>query len=157
MTINEGFEYIRYRRTKVLNIHDGGMVNTASVYIESLEWHVMQMYCIIQLHSHLHSNHDKLCCVWSTNKFKIICMGGMLMYSFHSHKETHNLLKKAYSNAFSWLKIYEFCIRFHWNLFLMFELTYSSICSDNALAPGDKPLSEPMVVRLLTHICVTRP
>ena len=23
--------------------------------------------------------------------------------------------------------------------------------------PGDKPLSEPMVVRLLTHICVTRP
>ena len=23
--------------------------------------------------------------------------------------------------------------------------------------PGDKPLTEPMVVRLLTHICVTRP
>ena len=23
--------------------------------------------------------------------------------------------------------------------------------------PGDKPLSEPMMVRLLTHICVTRP
>ena len=23
--------------------------------------------------------------------------------------------------------------------------------------PGDKPLSEPMLVRLLTHICVTRP
>ena len=23
--------------------------------------------------------------------------------------------------------------------------------------PGDKPLSEPMIVRLLTHICVTRP
>ena len=23
--------------------------------------------------------------------------------------------------------------------------------------PGDKPLSEPMMVKLLTHICVTRP
>ena len=23
--------------------------------------------------------------------------------------------------------------------------------------PGDKPLSEPMMVRLTTHICVTRP
>ena len=23
--------------------------------------------------------------------------------------------------------------------------------------PGDKPLTEPMLVRLLTHICVTRP
>ena len=23
--------------------------------------------------------------------------------------------------------------------------------------PGDKPLSEPMIVSLLTHICVTRP
>ena len=26
------------------------------------------------------------------------------------------------SNAFSWMKIYEFCSRFHWNVFLRFEL-----------------------------------
>ena len=37
-------------------------------------------------------------------------------------------------------------------------LQYSSIGSDNGLVPADdKPLSEPMMVSLLTHICVTRP
>ena len=35
---------------------------------------------------------------------------------------------------------------------------YSSIGSDNGLAPaGDKPLSEAMMVSLLTHICISQP
>ena len=29
----------------------------------------------------------------------------------------------TFSNAFSWMKMYEFHLRFHWNLFLRFELT----------------------------------
>ena len=29
----------------------------------------------------------------------------------------------TFSNTFSWMKMYEFCLRFHWNLFLRFELT----------------------------------
>ena len=41
----------------------------------------------------------------------------------------------TFSNAISLLKMYEFRFR----------------------RPGDKPLSEPMMVSLLTHICVTRP
>ena len=57
---------------------------------------------------------------------------------------------KTFSNAFSWMKMYELRLRFHWNLLLRVQLT---IGSDN----GDKPLSEPMVVVLLMHICVTRP
>ena len=36
------------------------------------------------------------------------------------------------SNAFSWMKMYEFRLRFHWSLFLGFQ--YSSIGSDNSLA-----------------------
>ena len=39
------------------------------------------------------------------------------------------------SNVFSWMKMYEFCVRFHWSLFLRFELIYSSIGSDYGLAP----------------------
>ena len=31
--------------------------------------------------------------------------------------------KKTFSNEFSWMKMYEFCLRFHWSLFLRFELT----------------------------------
>ena len=38
----------------------------------------------------------------------------------------------TFSSAFSWMKIYEFHLRFHWMLFLTF---YSSIDSDNGLAP----------------------
>ena len=68
----------------------------------------------------------------------------------------------TFSNAFSImknLKMNEFRLGFHWSLFLRFELTPSSIGSDNLAwrQPGDKPLSELMVVSLTTHICVTRP
>ena len=39
-----------------------------------------------------------------------------------------------------------------------FSNAFSSIGSDNGLTPsGDKPLSEPNMRSLLTHICVSRP
>ena len=46
------------------------------------------------------------------------------------------------SNAFSWMKIVKF-----WLLFLLKAWH----------RPGHKPLSEPMFVSLLMHICVTQP
>ena len=61
-----------------------------------------------------------------------------------------------FSSAFSWTKMFEFRLQFHWNLFLrsnipaMFQIM---VCR----RPGDKPLSEPMVISLLKRICVTRP
>ena len=39
-------------------------------------------------------------------------------------------MQTTYSSAFSWKKIYEFQLNFHWSLFL------SSIGSDNGLAPA---------------------
>ena len=59
----------------------------------------------------------------------------------------------TFSSAFSGMKMYEFRLNFLWSLFLSIQLKYSNIGSDNGLAP----LSEPMMVTLLTHICVTRP
>ena len=63
------------------------------------------------------------------------------------------------SNVFSWMKMIEFRLTFHWSFF-----PKSVINNIPALVqimacgrPGDKPLSEPMMVNLLTHICVTRP
>ena len=49
------------------------------------------------------------------------------------------------SNAFSWMQMLEFRLRFHWSLFLRAQLAIF------------QPLSKPMMVSLLTHICVTRP
>ena len=59
------------------------------------------------------------------------------------------------SSAFSWKKMSEFRLRF---------VPKGPINNNPALVQimawhrsGDKPLSEPMMVSLLTHICVTRP
>ena len=40
------------------------------------------------------------------------------------------------SNAFSWKKILEFRLKFHWSLFLRSNQQFSSIGSDNGLAPA---------------------
>ena len=51
-------------------------------------------------------------------------------------------LQTTFSNAFSWMKMFKFRFNFHWSLFPRAQLTI---------------LSEPMLVSLPTHICVTRP
>ena len=67
--------------------------------------------------------------------------------------------KTTFSNTFSWMKIYEFRLRFHWSLFLRVQLIIFQYWFRKKAwcRPGDKPLSEPMMGRLPTHICATRP
>ena len=57
------------------------------------------------------------------------------------------------------MKIFEFRLRFHWNLLPRPQLTnIPSLVQIMAWhRPGNKPLSEPMLVSLPTHICITRP
>ena len=67
------------------------------------------------------------------------------------------IFQTTFSNAFSWMKMYEFRLKFHWILFLRFELTIFQHWFMMAWRrPGDKLLFEPMSVSLLAHICVTR-
>ena len=58
----------------------------------------------------------------------------------------------TYSNAFSWMKMYEFWLRFHWSLFLRVKLTNNNIPALVQIMSwcpwGDKPLSEPMMAQL---------
>ena len=63
------------------------------------------------------------------------------------------LSQTTLSNAFSWMQMLEFRLKCHLNLFIRVQLTIFQHCR----LAGAKPLSEPMVVRLPTHICVTRP
>ena len=62
------------------------------------------------------------------------------------------------SNAFSWMKIFEFGLNF---LKFVPEGPINNIPAFIQIMAwrraGDKPLSEPMMVSLPTHICVTRP
>ena len=66
------------------------------------------------------------------------------------------ILQTTFSHAFSSMKMYEFRFRFYFNLFPINNI--SALVQIMAWhRPGDKPLSEPMMVSLLTHICITRP
>ena len=68
------------------------------------------------------------------------------------------IFQTTFSNAFSWMKIYEFRLRFHISLLLRVQLIILQYLQIKAWhRSGDKPLSEPTTVSLLTHICVTRP
>ena len=59
----------------------------------------------------------------------------------------------TYWNAFSWIKIYEFRLKFHWNLFLSAFNNESALGLEIAQCrrTGDKALSEP-ILSPLTHI-----
>ena len=70
-----------------------------------------------------------------------------------------DISQTIFSSAFSWMKMYEFRLRFHWNLFprVQFTIFQHLVLIMAWRRQGDKPLSEPMVASLLTHICVARP
>ena len=69
------------------------------------------------------------------------------------------IFQTTFSNGFFLMKMYEFRLTFHCSLFLGVQLTiFPTLVQVMAWRrPGDKLLSEPMMVRLPTHICVTRP
>ena len=64
------------------------------------------------------------------------------------------IFQTTFWNAFSWMKIYEFRLKFNWSLFLRVHPALVRIMTWRL--PGDKPLSEPMLLRSPTHICVTQ-
>ena len=68
------------------------------------------------------------------------------------------IFQMTFPKAFSWTKMSEFRLRFNWNLFPRLHLTIipALIQTTAWRLSGDKPLSGPMMVNLLTHLCVTR-
>ena len=94
-------------------------------------------------------------------KYKIWCISinndSLYIISIPMSNDTITMKRQFY--GFSWMKMYEFRLKFHWSLFLG-NLMNNIPALTQIMAwrrPGDKPLSEPMMLRILTHICVTRP
>ena len=69
------------------------------------------------------------------------------------------IFQTTFSNAFSWMKMYNFWVRFHCSFVPKGPIdnipTLVQIMAWGR--PGGKPLSEAMMVSLLTHMCVTWP
>ena len=95
------------------------------------------------------------CCVCIEYKL-ILCMSGECrpQLTHWGRDKWPPFFQTTFSNAFSWMKI-KISLKF---------VPKGPISNNPALVQimarrrsGDKPLSEPMMVSLLTHICVTRP
>ena len=93
----------------------------------------------------------------SSGKCRPFCLGVNVLTHWGRDKMAA-IFQTTFSNAFPWMKVYEFRLRF-----LKF-VPKGPINNSPSLVqmmawrrPGDKPLSKPMIGSLLTHICVTRP
>ena len=87
-------------------------------------------------------------CAW----FMLCCF---LLLTYWGQDKMIVIFQTTFSNAISCMKMVEFRLKFHWNLS---DQQYSSTGSDNGLAPTRrKPLSEPMLAFVPTHICITQP
>ena len=69
------------------------------------------------------------------NGYCLDAVGKRLMLTHWGRDKMAAVSQTTFSNAFSWLKILEFRLRFHWSLFLRVQLTIIRIGSDNGLAP----------------------
>ena len=90
---------------------------------------------------------------WGRDKMAAISQMAFLMH-FHRPRQNGCHFADGISKAFSWMKVCEFRLKFHWSLVLT-----DSINKIPALAQivawgrtGNKPLSELMMVRLQTRI-----
>ena len=61
------------------------------------------------------------------------------------------------SSAFSWMKMFEFRLKFQWSPKGPINNIPALVKIMAWRRSGDKPLSEPVMVRLRTQICITRP
>ena len=92
-----------------------------------------------------------------SGKWRPYCL--VLYVLTHWDQDKMAAIFQTFSNGFSGMKMYEFRLTSHWSFVprgpinniptLLQVMTWRR--------PGDKPLSEPIMVRLTTHICVTRP
>ena len=77
------------------------------------------------------------------------------LFGQHTEAETKmaDISQTLFSKAFSWMKMYDFRSIFHWRFFPEVQINNSpSLVQIMAWCrPGVKPLSEPLMVRLLPH------
>ena len=85
----------------------------------------------------------------------IPCYHGGLLLTHWGRDKMGTISQTTFSHTFPWMKMYEFRLRFVPkgpinNIPALFQVIAWR-------RPGDKPLSEPMMVILLTHVWVIRP
>ena len=98
-------------------------------------------------------------CQFLTNKSKTIgslelwyCYIGIPMLHLNNTLRPRQSGRQFPDDIFKCFFFLEFRLEFYWSLLLRVQLPLFHHCR-----LGNKPSSEPMMVRLPTHICITRP
>ena len=116
------------------------------------------------------------CSLWTQELYICLVMASVdsftVLHSFDSRHFAWNsvlihwgrdkmaaIFQTTFWNAFSWMNMYEFRLKFHWNLFLRVQLTISQHWCRWWLGPSQATSHylNPWWYSLLTHICVTWP
>ena len=89
-------------------------------------------------------------------KWQPVCVG-LNVLTHWGRDKMDAISQTIFSNAFSWMKMLQLLLKFHWRPKGLINDIPALVQIMAWRHAGDKPLSEPMMARLLTHICVTRP
>ena len=68
--------------------------------------------------------------------YLLVCLQWIRSLPHWGQEKMDSIFQMAFSNAFSWMKIYKFWLKFLRIWFLMVQLTIYSIGSDNGLVPA---------------------
>ena len=106
---------------------------------------------LIEIHTFLFQKiHSKM----SSRKWRPFCLG-LNVLTHWGRDNMVAIFQTTFSNAFAWMKMYQFRWRFPALKFVP-KVQFNNIPALLQIMawrqPGDKPLSEPMVVSLLTHM-----
>ena len=84
---------------------------------------------------------------------RLVMVSVSALLVFYAYSLTHQgrdkmavVSQTTFSNTFSWIKMYEFRLRFHWSLFPKIWLTIFIVQIMAWRRPGDRPLSAQMMV-----------
>ena len=106
--------------------------------------------------------------LWRQQAITRVNVDQIAIWRYYSHSylthwgrdEMNNISQTTFSNVYSSMKMFEFRSKFHWLKFVPKGPINNIPALVQIMAwrrSGDKPLSEPIMVSLPTHICVTRP
>ena len=88
---------------------------SASILISDPAW--MSKVMMLNLH-----NYSIVAVMFETHQYRwmVICSNSLTHWS---RDKMAAVSQTMFSNAFSWMEMYEFRLKFHWSLFLRFQLT----------------------------------
>ena len=93
--------------------------------------------------------------LWNWN---VSCFFKIIQATHWGRQKIDAILKTIFWNTFYWMKMYWLPLKLHCNIFLMDQLTISHHWFRWWRGrPSNKPFFEPMMIILLTHVCITRP